>query len=404
MSIWKMNLWASVIIVTTVVLRSLALHRIPKNTFLILWGLALTRLLLTFQFHLTLPFKLPEIPLIASTPIINTQNNLTTQIENISQISTILPWTSLIWIIVVVGLTLYFVLSHLRYRRVYKLAIPVENDNVHEWQQLNVLKKRTVKIKVSTDISAPLTYGLLRPIILLPKTMDLENRAQLQYILTHEMIHIKRFDTLWKRLLMIAACIHWFNPFVWVMYILANRDLEITCDEKVVHTLGENSKKGYALTLIELAEEQAKMIPLGTAFSKNAIEERIISIMKIRKNKFSGLVISVGAILVLTLITLSFITNGNGAKVENVAETSDTTSLPENQVKDESSETSIMQNDDNEAIIGTVQNLENENHDLPTEDITIDDSNNIINSGINSDTQMRVHPITGEIAYPETKN
>src|SRR5699024_8410929 len=100
-------------------------------------------------------------------------------------------------------------------------------------------------------------------------TMDYTDTRRLKYVLTHELIHIKRFDMLAKYVLVAALCIHWFNPLVWVMYILANRDLELSCDEAVVKTFGENEKSSYANTLISLAESRNRWIPLYSNFSKN---------------------------------------------------------------------------------------------------------------------------------------
>lgn len=80
-----------------------------------------------------------------------------------------------------------------------------------------------------------------------------------------------------------ALCIHWFNPLVWCMYILCNRDIELACDERVVHQFGENTKSTYALILIGMEAQKSGLIPFSNNFSKNAIEERITAIMKMKK-------------------------------------------------------------------------------------------------------------------------
>jgi hypothetical protein len=90
-----------------------------------------------------------------------------------------------------------------------------------------------------------------------------------------------------------ALCAHWFNPLVWVMYVLANRDIELSCDENVVRTLGEKTKSAYALTLIGLEEQRSGLSPLVSNFAKNAIEERIVSIMKIKKTSLVGILLAV---------------------------------------------------------------------------------------------------------------
>lgn len=309
MTIWQMSLWASVVILATVVIRSLALHKIPKKTFLVLWGLALIRLLVPFQFNITLPVHVTDIPVVSQLQEISQLNPVDiTATQNAPAMAVTadvfsIPLPVLLWLAVAICMSLYFITSHMRYRKAYKLAIPTDDENINKWLKANTLKWRTVKVKISADISAPLTYGLFHPVILIPKATDLGNQDQLQYILTHEVTHIRRFDTLWKWLMMIAVCIHWFNPLVWVMYVLANRDLEITCDEKVVRTFGENNKSSYALTLIELAAEQAKIMPLGSAFSKNSIEERTLSIMNTKKITTLGVIIAVVAVITIAAVT-----------------------------------------------------------------------------------------------------
>lgn len=86
-------------------------------------------------------------------------------------------------------------------------------------------------LRQSDQISTPLTYGVLRPVILMPKNTDWDITLHIQYILSHEHVHICRFDALMKLVAALVLCIHWFNPFVWVLYFLYNRDLELTCDE-----------------------------------------------------------------------------------------------------------------------------------------------------------------------------
>lgn len=105
-------------------------------------------------------------------------------------------------------------------------------------------------------------------------------------MLEHEYVHIRRFDAVTKLAVIAALSLHWFNPFVWVLYFLFNRDIELSCDEAVVRRFGEHMKSAYAMTLIHMEEKKSGLSPLCNNFSKNAIEERIRSIMKIRKVSF----------------------------------------------------------------------------------------------------------------------
>ena len=143
--------------------------------------------------------------------------------------------------------------------------------------------KRSISVRQSDRILAPLTYGILRPVILMPQKTDWKNTKQLLYVLSHEYVHICHLDILRKIIATVVLCIHWFNPMVWVMYILFNRDVELICDECVVRKFGEKSKAVYSLILINMEEKQSSLLPFCNNFSKSAIEERITAIMKMKK-------------------------------------------------------------------------------------------------------------------------
>ncbi len=162
------------------------------------------------------------------------------------------------------------------------MSLPVCQPFLTGWYTAHPLRRR-LSVRQSDMISSPLSYGILRPVILMPKTADWSDSRSISYILEHEYIHIQRFDTLTKLLITAALCIHWFNPLVWVMYLLFNRDIELSCDETVLRRFGENTKSDYAMTLICMEETKSGLAPFCNSFSKNSIEERIRAIMKIRK-------------------------------------------------------------------------------------------------------------------------
>ena len=107
-----------------------------------------------------------------------------------------------------------------------------------------------------------MTYGFWRPKIVLPKTMLLQKQSVWQAVLTHEWMHIRNGDVLWKLALLTVLCLHWFNPLVWLFYYLANRDLELRCDAQVVQALGETEKASYALTLLQMSDRRCHLGPL----------------------------------------------------------------------------------------------------------------------------------------------
>lgn len=326
MNIMQMSFSAAILIIAVVILRALTLYKLPKKTFLVLWGVVICRLLIPFY----IPFRLSfytglemlrraitetmrfTAPAIFGTPPITTDtpNMSAVDIGKLAESGTskilvsISPLT-IIWLIGIGVCAIFFIVIYIKCRREFETALPVENDFITLWQQKHPAWL-PVQIRQSDRINAPLTYGVFRPMVLLPKATDWTDETKLQYIMTHEYVHIKRFDALTKLLLTAALCIHWFNPFVWIMYILANRDIELSCDETVVKTFGEPMKSGYALTLIGLEEKKSRLTPLFNNFSKNAIEERITAIMKIKK--FSIPIIIVAVLLVVG-VTVVFLTS-----------------------------------------------------------------------------------------------
>ncbi len=177
-------------------------------------------------------------------------------------------------------LAVWFLGAYWRCWRVLRRAEPVENEVLARWRMDH--PRARVRFRQSGAVTAPRTYGLLHPTVHFPDKTDWTDREGLRYVLAHEYVHIRRRDVWWKLLLAVAVCVHWFDPMVWCMYVYANRDLELSCDEAVVRAFGLPARPGYALTLLH-AEAQ-RQLPLCSGYSgQAAIKERITAIMKSRK-------------------------------------------------------------------------------------------------------------------------
>ena len=159
-----------------------------------------------------------------------------------------------------------------------------------------------VSLKKSDQILTPVSFGFIHPRILLSSVIPVTDRTQLKYVLTHELAHVKRMDYLRKLMMAAAVCLHWWNPAVWVMQYLYSRDLELSCDEKVVSYYGEDSKEEYALTLVALAQMKSSAYWFSSGFGKHAVKERIESIMKFKKT--TVLTLAVAVLLAGTAITV----------------------------------------------------------------------------------------------------
>lgn len=325
MNLLQMSFSGGVFITAVVIIRAAAIHKLPKKTFLVLWELAMVRLLIPFSVPSMFSVytwvtrgisstTLPEVGTDYNIPAVQGLFVATHGAEQPSaDLSSSVSMWSVVWCGGTILISLFFVISYLRCLMEFRTALPVHNHYVEKWLEERPLK-RSISVRQSDRIYAPLTYGIFRPVILMPKKMDWKNEKQLQYVLLHEYVHIYRYDTVTKLIAVLALCIHWFNPLVWVMYILFNRDIELACDESVIRQFGEKSKSAYSLMLINMEETKSGLLPFCNNFSKNAIEERITAVMKMKKTSLFA--VCIAAILIVG-VTTAFATSAAGSREEN---------------------------------------------------------------------------------------
>lgn len=318
MSLIQMSASAAIMVLVVAAIRALAINRLPKKTFPALWGIVLLRLLVPFSVPSPLSFysvisRAPLPVYIAAAPTGNFLT-FTAAVENTppavlsaAPAIAVSPWV-LVWGMGALLCSVYFAAAYYQCHRKFRNSLPVSNASAQGWLARHKIK-RTIQIRSIRGISAPLTYGIFRPVILLPEGIDLTDTSRVQYILEHEYIHIRRFDAAAKMLLTAALCLHWFNPLVWWMYVLANRDIELSCDEAVVRSFGEAIKSAYALALINMEEKKSGLVPFSNSFSKNAIAERITAIMKIKKTSIVGVLL---ALVLIAGTTTVFATSAAG--------------------------------------------------------------------------------------------
>ena len=292
MSLLQMSACGALLILAAALLRALAPRWTPKGTFLILWWAAAVRLLLPLElpFRLsvysllqtlrqpqTAPVAIPALPVAGGTPVLILP---VSPAAGTIQTPAPFPVGTAVWFTGAALLALWFLVSYARWGQRFRESLPAEGPYTARWQA----ERPRIQVRVSDRIAAPLTYGLLRPVILLPKGMDMADEAALRCVLTHEEVHIRRLDGLLKLALAAALCVHWFNPAVWLLYVLSNRDMELRCDEAVLEKLGRGSRELYALTLIRMAENNPNNhMPLCGFSRKTGMEERITAIMNFKK-------------------------------------------------------------------------------------------------------------------------
>ncbi len=325
MSLLQMSFSGAVFITAVVMIRAAAINKLPKKTFLVLWELVMVRLLIPFSIpsvfsvytlvtHGLSSAALPEVTTDYNMPVVEGVFAATGGMEQppADILSSVSLWF-IVWCAGMIPAALFFVISYLRCLMEFRTALPVRSHYVEKWLEQQTLK-RPVLVRQSDRISTPLTYGIFRPVILMPKKTDWKNEKQLQYILTHEYVHIYRYDTVTKLLAACALCVHWFNPFVWVMYRLFNRDIELACDESVIRQFGEKSKSAYSLMLINMEAAKSGLLPFCNNFSKNAVEERITAIMKMKKTSLFAICI---AAMLIVGVTTTFATSAAGSDRES---------------------------------------------------------------------------------------
>ena len=318
MSILQMSISAGLLVIVIVLIRAVALNRLPKKMFLALWGVALFRLLVPGS--IPLPFRVPNITdgitktLFPSNLVFPVVANQVTTGESVARAAGLatetaqwrfisMPPTTVIWLVGMLALLIFFAVIFFRSHRKLRYATVIhKNDYLNEWLVEHRLS-RTITIMQSDRIVSPLAVGILKPRIVLPLSVDMTDKQLLNHVLSHEYYHIKRYDAVWKMILLLALCVHWFNPMVWLMFVLASRDLELACDEAVINHFGAKTKKAYAYMLINMAEHQGRFAPLCNGFSKNATQERIESIMKAKKYTLPVIIV---AVLLVAVVTVAF--------------------------------------------------------------------------------------------------
>ena len=159
--------------------------------------------------------------------------------------------------------------------------------NIYAYARLSAKTAGAVRLRkniyLGDHIPTPFVKGLIRPKIYLPSTLA---EAERKYIIAHERCHIKRWDPLWKLLGYIALCIHWFNPLVWLAFVLSAKDMEMSCDEAVIGMYGPKIRAEYAASLLRLATPHRFVALTPLAFGEGDTKGRVMNMAKWKKPGF----------------------------------------------------------------------------------------------------------------------
>ena len=155
----------------------------------------------------------------------------------------------------------------------------------------------------SENVGSPFVLGIIKPRIYLPYNMD---EQDLEHVVAHERAHIRRKDHLWKPLGFLLLTIHWFNPLMWLAYVLLCRDIELACDEKVIQELGNEQRANYSQALVACSVNRRMIAACPLAFGEVGVKERVKSVLNYKKPAFWVIVASVIACVV---VAVCFLTN-----------------------------------------------------------------------------------------------
>ena len=200
--------------------------------------------------------------------------------------NTVMPVLTIIWTIGMTLLILYTAASYLRLRRKVDTAV-LYKDNIFQ----------------SENVSSPFVLGIIKPRIYLPFKI---NGQDLEHVVLHEQAHIRRKDHLWKPLGFLLLTIHWFNPLMWIAYVLLCRDIELACDEKVIKELGNEQRADYTQALVACSVNRHMISACPLAFGEVGVKDRVKSVMNYKKPAFWIIVLSVISCVV---VAVCFLTN-----------------------------------------------------------------------------------------------
>lgn len=306
-AILNMSITASYIAIAVIVTR-LLLKKVPKVFSYVLWLAVLIRLVFPFSFNSAFSFlgylnsnaqtggqKYVPINIgLMKKPVVDVGINIVnsavnsslpsaTTIASVNPMQIILEITMIIWTFGIVLLFIYSVISYLKVKSNVKTATLIK-DNIFE----------------TDKIITPFLCGFINPKIFVPIGLS-EN--ELSYIIGHELAHIKRLDYIIKPFAFLVLIMHWFNPLMWVSFTLMSKDMEMSCDESVIKSMGSDVKGGYSNSLLSLSVKRSGLLfgsPL--AFGESNIKSRIKNVLNYKRPSLWVVIISIISIVSLIIV------------------------------------------------------------------------------------------------------
>lgn len=315
LELFNMSITAGWLVLAVIIIR-LLLKNAPKFIRCIMWALVGIRLICPFSFESSLSLvpsaeTVPQEIIYSQTPAIDSGVSVLNQTVNpiisdslapeigasVNPVQVVLFVASVLWIAGIAAMLIYTLISYIRIHRRVREAIEL-NDNV--W--------------ICDHIDTPFIFGVFRPRIFLPSSM---NEADMRYVISHERAHLSRYDHLWKPVGFLLLTVYWFNPVLWIAYILLCRDIEMACDEKVIKEMGIENKKSYSEALINCSVPRKMIAACPLAFGEVSVKSRIKGVLNYKKPAFWLVITSVVSCIV---VAVCFLTNPSGIKLNQLKE------------------------------------------------------------------------------------
>lgn len=316
LKIINMSISASWLVLAVLLLR-FVLKKAPKWVNVLLWGIVAVRLAFPFSIEsaLSLIPSAETVPLDiemavqttinSGVPVINSMVNPMLSsfappqdvLTSANPLQIWIPILSIVWVAGVVALLLYTSVSYWRLRHKVSEAV-ILRDNIFQ----------------SENVASPFVLGVFRPRIYLPYNMDGQD---LSHVVAHEQAHIRRRDHWWKPLGFLLLTIHWFNPLMWLAYVLLCRDIELACDEKVIKELGNEQRADYTQALVACSVNRRMIAACPLAFGEVGVKERVKSVMNYKKPAFWVIVL---AVIACAVVAVCFLTNPKTDDIPDSAE------------------------------------------------------------------------------------
>ena len=300
----NMSISASWLVLAILVLR-LVLKKAPKWVNVLLWGVVAVRLVCPFSIEsaLSLIPSTQTIPMnieMAAKPAIDSGVEVVNSIVNpmiaasftpnpaasANPLQIWIPLAAVIWLFGMVLLFLYTAISYWRLNRRIDTAV-LFRDNIFQ----------------SENVSSPFVLGIIKPKIYLPFHM---NEQDLHHVVAHEQAHILRKDHWWKPLGFLLLTVHWFNPLMWLAYVLLCRDIELACDEKVIKELDNEQRADYTQALVSCSINRRMIAACPLAFGEVGVKDRVKTIMNYKKPTFWLILV---ALILCVIVAVCFLTD-----------------------------------------------------------------------------------------------